>query len=310
MVQLERMKTKKNKTDLSIIIVSFNVKKLLLNCLESVYKSKPTRSNWQVIVVDNASTDNSISEVKNKYPQVEILESKTNLGFSAANNLGVQYAKGKFILFLNPDTLINNSAIQKSLRFIQLNPRIGGLTCKVSLPNGSLDYSCHRGFPTPWNSFCYFTGLSKLFPHSKLFSGYSATYLNISKIHEIDCCSGVFLIVRKQAGDMINWWDEDYFWNGEDIEFCYQLKEKGWKIYFYPEVKITHFKGSSSGLWKTGKTKVTKEVRIQSTKSASEAMRIFYKKHYGNSFVFFRMLTLLGTSLLEKHRLLKIRLAK
>ncbi|MBI2020563.1 glycosyltransferase family 2 protein [Candidatus Daviesbacteria bacterium] len=224
--------------DLSIIILNYNVKDLLLNCLESIFKNKSSKDKWQIIVVDNASSDGSVEAVKEKYPEVELVVNKENLGFAAGNNAAIPKVKAPVVLFLNPDTVAINDVIQKSLKFLLSDPDIGALTCRVELPDGKLDYSCHRGFPTPWNSFAYFGGLAKMFPHSPLFAGYTATYLDISKTHEMECGSGTFLMVRKIAGDQIGWWDKDYFWNGEDIEFCFDLKERDWKIYFYPEVKI------------------------------------------------------------------------
>src|SRR3989338_632263 len=250
--------------DLSIIILNYNVKDLLLNCLESIFKNKKSNDKWQIIVIDNASEDGSVKAVKQLASHigsgntVEIVENKENLGFSAGNNVGVKKAKAPVILFLNPDTVVIENAIQKTYQYLMGNPDIGAITCRVELPDGKLDYSSHRGFPTPWNAFAYFSGLSKLFPHSPVFSGYAATHLDIHKTHEIDSLTGAFMMIRKIAGEQVSWWNTDYFFNGEDIEFCYSLKEKGWKIFFYPEVKIIHYKGSSSGLWKTSATKVEK----------------------------------------------------
>lgn len=282
--------------DLSIVILNYNVSKLLVNCLESIYKNKGKEDKWQIIVVDNASSDNSVAVVKSKYPQVELIANEKNLGFAAGNNVGVKKAKAQVVLFLNPDTIVVGDAIQKSYQYLISNPDIGALTCKVELASGKLDYSCHRGFPTPWNSLMYFTGLSKLFPSSSIFSGYTATYLDISKTHEIDCLTGAFLMVRKIAGEQINWWDTDYFWNGEDIEFCYSLKQKGWKIYYYSEVKIIHYKGSSAGKEKS-----------KTTTHGIDAMRIFYNKHFYKTYPpILRDLTLLGIKTLEKYRKAKI----
>jgi len=292
--------------DLSIIILNYNVKDLLLNCLESVFKD-PSSKNWQVIVVDNASSDGSVEAVKKEFPGVELITSKENLGFSAGNNSAISKVKAPTVLFLNPDTEIVDGAISKSLEYLMTNPDIGAITCRVELPNGKLDYSSHRGFPTPWNSFAYFSGLSKLFPKSPIFAGYTASYLDINKTHEIDCLTGAFLMVRKIAGDAINWWDKDYFWNGEDIEFCFNLKEKGWKILFFSEAKIIHYKGASSGLWKIAATKVEKSQRLKSATYGVSAMRIFYKKHYYKNYPpILRDLILIGINLLEKYRKAKI----
>ena len=279
--------------DLSIIILNYNVRELLLKCLESVFRNKS--QNWQVIVVDNASSDGSVEAVKKEYSEVELVENKSNLGFAAGNNEGVKLAKAPIILFLNPDTVVVGKAIQKTYDYLMTNPDIGAITCRVELPNGKLDYSCHRGFPTPWNSFCYFLGLAKIFPKWKIFSGYTATYLDIHKTHEIDCLTGAFLMVRKIAGQQIGWWDKDYFWNGEDIEFCYSLKQKGWKIYFFPEAKIIHYKGSSAR-----KEKAT-------ISHGTSAMRIFYKKHYYYQYPpILRDMILAGIKMLEHYRKAKL----
>lgn len=291
--------------DLSIVILNYNVKELLLNCLESVFASQGQLDRWQVIVVDNASSDGSVEAVRERYNlrshsssgnTVELIESKENLGFAAGNNVGVRYAKASVILFLNPDTVITDHAIQKCLEVLLSDPDIGAIGCRVELSDGRLDYSCHRGFPTPWNSFSYFLGLSKIFPRSPIFSGYSATYLDTNKAHEIDSLTGAFMMVRKIAGDQIGWWDKDYFWNGEDIEFCFSLKEKGWKIFYYPDVKIIHYKGSS-----------TKGVKLQTISHGTSAMRIFYMKHYYKKYPsLFRDLVLWGIKALEHWRKFKI----
>ena len=278
--------------DLSIVILNFNVRDLLLKCLESVFKSKRSHDKWQIIVVDNASMDGSVEAVREKYREVELIENKKNLGFSAGNNVGVKRVKAPAILFLNPDTVVIDDAINKSLKFLLSNPDIGALNCRVELPDGRLDYSCHRGFPTPWNAFCYFSGLSKIFPKLAIFSGYTATYLDTRTTHEIDCLTGAFLMVRKIAAEQIGWWDTDYFWNGEDIEFCYSLKEKGWKIFFYPEVKIIHYKGSSAGKEKS-----------KTVSHGISAMRIFYMKHYYKNYPpLIRDLILAGIKFLEHYR--------
>ena len=293
--------------ELSIVILNYNVKELLLNCLESIFKNKTNEDKWQVIVVDNASSDGSTESLRS-HPfgfaqghgltsgKLELVESKVNIGFAAGNNLGVKKAKAQVVLFLNPDTVIVDDAIQKTLEILLSNPDYGAVTCKVELPNGKLDYSCHRGFPTPWNSLMYFIGLAKIFPQSSLFAGYTATYLDINTPHEIDCVTGAFLMVRKIAGDQISWWDQDYFWNGEDIEFCYSLKEKDWKVFYYPEAKIIHFKGSSA-----------KKARAETINHGISAMRIFYKKHYYKKYPpVFRDVVLGGIKFLEHWRKLWI----
>lgn len=294
--------------NLSIIILNYNVKPLLLDCLESIFKHQKKEDKWQIIVVDNASSDGSVEKIEEIYRNnIEIIRNNTNLGFAGGNNAAVPYIKAPIILFLNPDTKIVGDVIQKCYQKLLSDPDFGALTCKVELPNGKIDYSCHRGFPTPWNSLMYFSGISKIFPKIKLFSGYSASYLITNVEHEVDCITGAFLMVRKIAAEQINWWDKDYFFNGEDIEFCYSLKEKGWKIYYYPEVKIIHYKGSSSGLKTSGQVAVDKDRKLKSAKHSSEAMRIFYMKHFYKGYPpLIRDIILLGINSLEHYRRAKI----
>ena len=199
------------------------------------------------------------------------------MGFAAGNNVGIKKAKGRYLLFLNPDTIVMSNTFREMIRFMDDNPQAGAATCRVELPSGKLDEACHRGFPTPWNAFCHFSGLEKLFPKSKIFSGYTLGWKPLDKIHEIDSGVGAFLMVRKEVGDNLNWWDEDYFWYGEDLDFCYRIKEAGWKIYYVPKVKIIHYKGVSSGIRKESQkiTKVNKETRVKAIKASTQACLLY-----------------------------------
>lgn len=291
---------------LSVIILSYNVKELLRNAIKAVYDTYNKKS-LQIIVVDNASSDDTVAMVGKEFPKVDLVRSKSNTGFSAGNNLARKITKGDIVLFLNPDTEVKRNAIGKCIKILRKSKKLGAITCKVVLPNGKLDYSCHRGLPTPWNTFCYFTGLAKIFPGSKLFAGYTASYLDIKKSHNIDCISGTFLMVKRKVLDEIGWWDEDYWWNGEDIEMCYRIKKTGYKIWYEASEKMVHYKGSSSGLWKTAKTKVPQKTKIKTAKSATRAMRIFMQKHAKELGPWPIMaLVNAGIGVLEKYRLAKI----
>lgn len=277
--------------DLSIVIVSYNTKEFLGRCLDSIFES--ILKDLEVIVVDNASKDGSVEEIKNlklkmkNYnSKLKIIENDKNIGFSKANNQGVKIAKGKYLLFLNPDTVVYPETLKFMAEFMDKNGKAGAVTCKVVLQNGKLDDSSHRGFPTPWNAFCYFSGLEKLFPRFKLFAGYHMGWENFTKTHEINACAGSFMLVRREAGDQIKWWDEDYFFYGEDLDFCIKLKEKGWKIYYYPHVSITHYKGVSSGIKKISKEITTADLETKrfATKHRFSAMKILYEKHYQNKY--------------------------
>ncbi|MDO8658574.1 MAG: glycosyltransferase family 2 protein [Candidatus Levybacteria bacterium] len=269
--------------DLSIIIISYNTKNILLDCVGSIKGSiYGVKLNIEIIIVDNFSTDGSAEALRREYPDVILIQNKENVGFSKANNIGIKKAKGRYILFLNSDTIVYKKTLETMVEFMDKNEAAGAATCKVIMPDGKLDDASHRGFPTPINSLFYFSGLSKLFPKSKRFAGYNLSYMDLNATHEIDACAGAFMIVRRQAGEKIGWWDEDFFWYGDDLDFCYRLKKAGYKIYYVQEVKILHYKGVSGGIKDSSKhlSSADKETKKQAQEARFEAMRIFYNKHY------------------------------
>lgn len=270
---------------LSIIIVSYNVSELLKKCLESlrVAGSKLQVAGYQkpeIIVVDNASIDDSVKMVKSEFPEVKLIENRQNTGFSKANNQGVKISQGEHLLFLNPDTIVEENTLLECFKYLREHPGVGSLTCRVELPDGSLDWASHRGFPTPWASLTYFFGLEKLFPKNRLFGQYHQTWKDFNETHEIDTSCGSFMLVSRIAGEQIGWWDEDYWWMGEDIDFNYQLKERGWTVVYFPKVKIIHYKGASSGLKEKSRevSKADLATRVRSTNAFYDAMRLFYQK--------------------------------
>ncbi len=189
--------------DLSIVIVSFNTKEVLKECLDSIFETVKNLE-FEVIMVDNASKDNTVEEIsKLKYPEgkLQIIANKENFGFSKANNIGLKKTSGRYVLFLNPDVVVYENTLQGMLKFMDNNPDVGASTCKVVLPSGKLDDSCHRGFPTPWNSFAHFSGLAKLFGKTRLFGGYNLGFMDLTKKHEIDALAGSFMFVRREAGE-------------------------------------------------------------------------------------------------------------
>ena len=212
------------KVDLSVIVLSYNTKDLLRNCLQSIFASETDHYSVEVIVVDNASNDGSVQIVEREFPKVKLIQSKKNLGFSGGNNLGLQEAAGKYILFLNSDTEVIGEAFKKMMIFMNKNPKVGASTAKTMLFSGGMDPDCHRGFPTPWASICYFLGLERLFPKSKSFGHYHKLYLDLNKAHEIDAGFGTVMFVRKKALDQAGLWDENYFFYGEDLDLFYRIK--------------------------------------------------------------------------------------
>lgn len=277
----------KEKVDVSVVIVSFNTKEFLLRCLSTLQKSEGvTIETW---VVDNASRDGSGEVVRSQFPEVKLIENKENLGFSKANNLAIRQYAGRYILLLNPDTEVMPNTLGVMVNYLDKYPRIGASTCRVELPTGELDKDCRRSFPTPWVSFCHFSGLSSLFPEWKIFGKYQMTYLPENEVHEVDACMGAFMMVRREVIEKIGLLDEDYFFYGEDIDWCFRIKEAGWKITYNPEVKIIHYAGISSGIKKHSRkiSTATRESKTLAIKARFDAMRIFYAKHYKNKYPLF-----------------------
>jgi GT2 family glycosyltransferase len=296
------------RVDLSIIIVNYNTKNLLEKCLESLQKSGKNL-NCQIFVVDNASQDNSVKMVKEKFPKVITVQNSHNLGFAKANNLAIKKSTGKYILLLNPDAQVEKNTLSEMADFMDKNPKVGVATCKVLLPSGELDLDCRRSFPTPWVSFTHFSKLSKIFPKSRMFAQYQLTYLDDNKISEVDSCVGAFMMIRSAALKEVGLLDENFFFYGEDIDWCFRFKEKGWKVLYYPKVKIIHYKGASSGMKKTSKhvTCATKDAKKNALAASTAAMEIFYRKHYIESYPkVVSFLVFSGIRFLKKFRLLRV----
>jgi GT2 family glycosyltransferase len=298
-----------SKNLLSIIIVNYNSYKYLSKCLRSIYKNNK-REDFEIIIVDNASLDNSRNLIRRNFPMVKLIKNMKNEGFSKANNKAIKIATGKYVLFLNPDTIIYKNSLDFPLKYLIDNRRSGVVTCKVMLPNGDLDDACHRGFPTIWNSFCYFLGLAKIFPKSKLFNGYHLGFAEMDKIHEIDSCVGAFLMVKKEVGEKTGWFDEEYFWYGEDLDFCYRVKKSGHQIIYHPFAHILHHKGVTSGIKgdKNDQENVATKTKIIATKSRFRVMKTFIKKHYRQKYpIWLRKIVFLIIGLFEKIILFKYR---
>lgn len=268
--------------DLSIIVVSYNTADLTVACLDSIATSinkYPVEA--EVIVVDNASADSSISLIKNlelKTKNLRLIENKSNAGFGKANNIGLKKAEGKYILFLNSDTVVNDINFQELISVMDRDEKIGVLTVRVNLENGALDPASHRGFPTIWRSFTYFSKLEQLTRYipilNRLFGGYHLTHLNHQTTHEIDSPSGAFFLTKKSILDEVGGFDEKFFMYGEDLDLSMRIKKLGYKILFYPEQSITHLKG------KSGMKHDDNEVKGQASNHFYEAMKTFYDKHY------------------------------
>lgn len=259
--------------DCSIIIVNYNTQELLLACLESVFRTTQSRYQSEVIVVDNASADGSAEAVRHLYPQVTLLAQEKNLGFARANNQGIDLAKGRYILLLNPDTILQPDTLATMLDFMEQNSDIGASGCKVLLPDGSLDKACKRSIPTPLNAFYHYLGLPKIFPTNRKFGAYNLTFLPEDEVSEVGALVGAFMLVRRDVVNGVGALSEDYFMYGEDIDWCYRIKEAGWKIVYYPKAEIVHYKRASS-----------KKVKLKTTYHFYKSMLIFYNKFYRSKY--------------------------
>lgn len=307
------------KKDLSIIIINYNTKNLTLEAVKSIEKSYPKETQsgeYEVIVADNASPDGSFSflseyKKKTKIKSFEVLDNKKNLGFSAGNNKAVPYAKGRYILFLNPDTLMQTKTLPYMIKFLDNHPEVGAASCKIVSPDGKLDPNCLRGFPTPWNSFCHFSGLEKVFPAIPLFAGYlQSGWKDTNKLQEVDAIEGAFIILPKSIGEEIGWWDEDYFFYGEDLQFSFDIRKTGYKIYYIPEVNIIHYSGASSGIKKESQEITTASIETKKKVQGwrFDAMRIFYRKNYFHKYPkAFNWLILKAIDYLQQKNLAKLK---
>ncbi len=261
--------------DISVVIVSYNVKEFLQQCIFSLRKSL---ENYQaeIIVVDNNSVDGTGEILKRSFPDVRLFENEENVGFAAGCNQGLEVASGKYFLLLNPDTIIQEDTIPTMIDFFEEHPDSGAAGCRILNADGTLQLACRRSFPTPWVAFTKLIGLSSLFPRSRRFGRYNLTYLNPNEMAQVESISGSFLMFRREIFEKIGGLDETYFMYGEDIDYCFRIRQEGWNIYYVPDTKIIHYKGES-----------TKLASFDNFIAFYQAMDIFVKKHFKSTFSLF-----------------------
>jgi hypothetical protein len=292
--------------DLAIIIVNFNTRDYLRNCLTSIYASRGDLA-FDVCVVDNASSDGSADMVQTEFPQTRAIQSQVNGGYPYANNLGLRacgfgqevatfpkadpslrsgqalrlrsgqgFREGpedapRYVLLLNPDTVLPADALAMMLDFMDRHPQAGVVGPRLVLEDGSLDLACRRSFPTPPVSFYRMVGLSKLFPRHPVFGRYNLTYLDPNQVAEIDAVEGAFMLVRREAIQQAGLLDEEFFMYGEDLDWAYRIIQAGWKVYYNPAVTVLHVKRAAS------------RYSPKAQREFYRAMLIFYRKHYARS---------------------------
>ncbi len=253
---------------ISIIIVNYNVKYFLEQCLQSVHKAIQNM-DAEVFVVDNNSVDRSVEMVAEKFPWVKLIANKENTGFSVANNQAMRIAKGEYFLLLNPDTIVEEDTFEKCLAFMDKTPNAGGLGVKMVDGKGKFLPESKRSLPTPAVAFYKIFGLSKLFPKSKRFGAYHLGHLPVNETNEADILAGAYMLMRKEALDKVGLLDETFFMYGEDIDLSYRLILGGYKNYYFPETRIIHYKGES-----------TKKGSLNYVFMFYKAMIIFAQKHF------------------------------
>ena len=263
--------------DFGIVILNWNTRDLLRECLKTVFASEGV--TLRVVVVDNASDDGSAAMVRDEFPQAELIENSENIGYPAGNNVGLRHLgyRGsgdvdanapRYALLLNPDTEVPPTGFRDMAAFMDANPQIGAAGPKLILPDGSLDKACRRGFPTPTVALYHFAGLSKLFPNSPRFARYNMTYLDPDQEAEVDSVVGAYMQIRREAVAATGLLDESFFMYGEDLDWAFRIRQAGWTIVYHPQVVVKHVKRAASR---------------QSQRAQFEfyrAMLIFYRKHY------------------------------
>jgi N-acetylglucosaminyl-diphospho-decaprenol L-rhamnosyltransferase len=282
--------------ELDIVICNYNTVDLLRNCLKTVFASK-TIFPFRVIVVENGSSDHSAEMVRQEflplYPNLLLIHSRENGGFSAGNNLALRricplpeaktynplyigaQAQARYVLLLNPDTELPPDALQKMYHFMQNQPEAGVVGAKLVKANGELDWACKRSFPKPEVSLYRMLGLSKLFPQNPKFARYNLTFLSPDSLHEVDSVCGAFMFMRGAALAQVGILDEAFFMYGEDLDWALRFKQQGWKVFYNPVTTVLHLKGESS-----------KQRSIGAILNFYQAMHVFYKKHYAKQTFF------------------------
>ncbi len=282
----------------SVVIVNYNVRDFLQNCLQSLYKSS-IRNQIEVIVVDNNSSDDSMQMVKTSFPFVHRIKLDENIGFGKANNIAIKKCSAPITLLLNPDTIVEEKTLETMVNYLENNPSVGLAGCKLLNADGSFQLPCRRGFPTPWVSFCKVFGLQTLFPNSSLFAQYNQTFKSENETYSVDAVSGAFMVVRTSILKDVKGFDPDFFMYGEDLDLCFRIQKMGWDIAYVHTTSTIHFKGES-----------TKRSTINENKHFYKAMEIFATKHFASSdmFLFFLKLGIQIKALVDKFKQNKLQI--
>ena len=279
--------------ELSICIVTYQARDLLRDCLRSIHETVRSLS-FEIIVVDNHSEDGTLAMLKNEFHDVRLLVNDHNTGYTRPNNQAMRESKGRYVLLLNPDTFVKLNAITELFSFLETHPEVGIVGPKVLNRDGTLQKQCRRSEARPWDAFCYFSGLSRLFPRDKRFAGYLMTYLDEDLTHEAEAVSGSCMLIRREVIEQIGYQDEVFFAYQEDTDYCRRARLAGWKVYYDPSAQIIHFAGQGGSGVKP----------FRSIVEWHRSYYLYYRKHFANDYpilfnavYYFGMLLKLGLSL-------------
>jgi GT2 family glycosyltransferase len=287
--------------DLSICIPTLQAKDLLRECLRSIYAQ--TRCAFEIIVVDNASRDGTVEMLRAEFPAVRVIVNATNVGFAKAMNQALRVSQGRYALLLNNDTVVLSNALDRLVAFADAHAEIGICGPKILNRDGTLQKQCRRSYATPWDLFCYFSGLSTLFPRSPLFARYLMTYRDEDETHPADAISGACMLIRRAVLEQIGWLDERFFAYQEDTDYCLRAQRAGWRVYYYPEAQIIHYASQGGS-------------RVDPFRSIWEWHRsyfLYYRKNLAARYFFlfnwfyyvvmvFKLLTALGVNLFRREK--------
>lgn len=254
--------------DLSVIIVSYNVRNFLEQCLHSVRRAS-VNIDYEIFVIDNNSTDGSCPMLEAGFPEVRLIKNQVNRGYAAANNQALKMASGKYLLLLNPDTVVNENTLLNCIKFMDSHPDAGATGVRMINGEGKFLPESKRALPTPGTAFFKMSGLAYLFPKSGLFNRYYLGQIDKSATSKAQVIAGAFMFIRAEAVRKTGLLDEDFFMFGEDIDYSFRLLKAGYNNYYYPEAEIVHFKGES-----------TKQENIRAVKYFYRAMSVYVRKHY------------------------------
>ena len=280
----------------SIIIVSYNVKYYIEQCLRSVVVAGQDM-DYEVWVVDNASTDNTVTYLKKvfppkQFPHIHVIGNRVNLGFGRANNQMLQYCTGEYVLFLNPDTVLTEKTLKDFLSFYETHENAGAVGARMLHVDGTFALESRRGLPTPFTAFCKLLGLTRLFPKSRLFGRYYLQYLDDSDVCEIEIVSGACMMVPKPVLDKTGGFDKQFFMYGEDIDLSYRIQQAGYQNYYIP-TPILHYKGES-----------TEKSSFRYVHVFYDAMLLFFNKHFKKSYMLLSIPVRLAIYVIALHSLL------